>query len=394
MRRFSANYICPVNRAPLKNGIVEINDNGEIKNIIDTKGDLKESRNLEFYNGVIIPGFINTHCHLELSELKGVFNKRTGLPEFLKKMINYKNQTEGKNDLHWIEQSDHQMIQRGIVAVGDISNTDKTISIKKKSQIYYHTFVEVIGLGSNFSKNFEAKKKLFDWFLKNNLNASIVPHAPYSVSKELFQKIKIFSEDKDLIVSIHNQESDTERQMFIDKSGDLVNVFKSMGIILNSWKPTRKNSIESIIDFLPKKNCIIFVHNTFSNNEDVKLMTDNTKNAYWCLCPSSNLYIENKLPDFNIFSQYPDNVTLGTDSLASNATLSILDEMKIIVKNYKNIEFEKLLKWATLNGAKALKIENKFGSIEKGKSPGLNLISNFDFEKMQITEKSEIKVLV
>lgn len=394
MRRLSANYIYPINKSPLKNGIVEISDDGKIQAIIDTKGELKESRNLEFYNGIITPGFVNTHCHLELSGLKGELKQNAGLPKFLKEIINYRNQGKSKNSSKAIELYDGLMKQKGIIAVGDISNTDLTITTKIKSEIYYHSFIEAIGLGADFDEIFEANRELFNGFLNNNLNVSIVPHAPYSVSKELFQRIKEFAETNNSIMSIHNQESDSERQFFMNKSGGLVETFSTMGIDLNRWKPTGKNSIESIIDWLPKNNNIIFVHNTFSKKEDVDLVNDKVQNAYWCLCPLSNLYIENKLPDFDIFSQFSDNVTLGTDSLASNTTLSILDEMKTIVKNYNKIDFEKLLRWGTFNGAKALKIDKKFGSIEKGKTPGLNLISNFDFEKMQITGKSEVKVLV
>jgi cytosine/adenosine deaminase-related metal-dependent hydrolase len=394
MRRLSANYIYPINKPPLKNGIVEISDEGKVRAIIDTKGELKESRNLEFYNGVITPGFVNTHCHLELSGLKGELKQNAGLPKFLKKVINYRNQGNSSNSFRAIELYDGFMRQKGIVAVGDISNTDLTVTTKIKSEIYYHTFIEAIGLGINFDKVFEVNRELFNGFLNNNLSVSIVPHAPYSVSKELFKQIKELAEIDNSIISIHNQESDSERQFFMNKSGGLVELFNTIGIDLNQWKPTGKNSIESIIDWLPKNNNIIFVHNTFSKKEDVDLVNNKVQNAYWCLCPSSNLYIENKLPDFDIFNQFSDNVTLGTDSLASNTTLSILDEMKTIVKNYNKIEFKKLLQWGTLNGAKALQIENNFGSIEKGKAPGLNLISNFDFEKMQITEKSEVKVLV
>lgn len=393
MRRLSANYIYPINKPPLKNGIVEIGDDGKVQAIIDTKGELKESRNLEFYNGVITPGFVNTHCHLELSRLKGELKQNTGLPNFLKEIVNYRKQGNSKDSFKAIELYDGLMKQKGIVAVGDISNTDLTITTKINSKIYYHSFIEAIGLGVNFDKVLEVNRKLFNGFLNNNLSASIVPHAPYSVSKELFQRIKEFAETNNSIISVHNQESDSERQFFMNKSGGLVETFSKIGIDLNQWKPTGKNSIESIIDWLPKNNNIIFVHNTFSKKEDVDLVNDKVQNAYWCLCPLSNLYIENKLPDFDIFNQFSDNVTLGTDSLASNTTLSILDEMKTIVKNYNKIDFEKLLRWGTLNGAKALQIDKKFGSIEKGKTPGLNLISNFDFEKMQITDKSEVKVL-
>ncbi|NOQ25937.1 MAG: amidohydrolase family protein [Bacteroidales bacterium] len=394
MRRISANYIYPGNRAPLKNGIVEIDDKEQVLNIIDTKGELKESRSLEFYNGIITPGFVNTHCHLELSELKGEIEQHLGLSNFVNRIASYKRKMERNNSIKSIELYDSIMREKGIVAVGDISNTEITKTVKKNSRIYYHTFVEALGLGRNFNEIFEIYKKLFDDFEENELSASLVPHAPYSISKELFQKIKEISERRDLILSIHNQESEAENQMFLDKSGDLVNLFKNMGIDLNEWKPTGKNSLESIIDWLPQSNNILFVHNTYSKKSDIELVNRKFENAYWCLCPSSNLYIENKLPDFKLFTELTGHVTLGTDSLASNTTLSILNEMKVIIKNYNDISFENLLSWGTLNGAKALKVDNKFGSIEKGKSPGLNLISNFDFEKMNITEKSEVKVLV
>ena len=136
MRRLSANYIYPINKPPLKNGIVEISDDGKVQAIIDTKGELKESRNLEFYNGVITPGFVNTHCHLELSGLRGKLKQNAGLPNFLKEIINYRKQGSSKDSFKAIELYDGLMRQNGIVAVGDISNTDLTITTKIKSEIY------------------------------------------------------------------------------------------------------------------------------------------------------------------------------------------------------------------------------------------------------------------
>ncbi|HAF30373.1 MAG TPA: amidohydrolase [Bacteroidales bacterium] len=394
MRRISANYIYTVNTLPLKNCIVELDDTGKVLNIIDTQGDLKESRNLEFYNGIITPGFINTHCHLELSELKGLLKQNSGLPGFLAKIIKYKQETHDQNSLKAIEGYDRFMRQKGIVAVGDIANTNRTIHTKKKSKIYYHTFVEAIGLASNSEEIFQRNKSLFEEFLTNNLSASIVPHATYSVSKDLFLKLKKFSESQNSILSIHNQETESENQMFKNKSGDLANTLQKIGIDLKQWKSKGKNSIQSVSEYLPANNNVLFVHNTFSTIDDILWVNRNFPHAYWCLCPNSNLYIENKLPDIKLFYPYSDQITIGTDSLASNTTLSVLDEMKTITNAFKNIEFIKLIQWATLNGAKALKIDDKFGSIEIGKSPGLNLITNFNFEKKQLTQNSEIKVLV
>jgi cytosine/adenosine deaminase-related metal-dependent hydrolase len=90
-----------------------------------------------------------------------------------------------------------------------------------------------------------------------------------------------------------------------------------------------------------------------------------------------------------LFVQNNLNVVIGTDSLASNHQLSILEELKTISKNFPEIETETLLKWATINGARALQMESDLGSFEKGKTPGILLIENVDDKK--ITEGSKVK---
>ncbi|MBU8892932.1 MAG: amidohydrolase family protein [Bacteroidales bacterium] len=394
MRRIAANYIFPVSTPALKNGIVEVDDDGRIIRLIDTKGDLKESGKLEFYNGVIIPGFINTHCHLELSELKGKIKSGNGLPGFIKEIIKYKKTGKPVNALSAIKLQDSFMRNSGIVAVADISNTNTTIQAKIISKIYYHTFCEVTGAKKNSEETFINYESVYYEFVDKGLNASIVPHAAYSVSPELFRQITDFAQKNKSVISIHNQETESENQMFISNNGALFETLKSINAVAENNRNTGKNSLESITGFLPKKNNIIFVHNTYTSKSDINRAAEHFNNAYWCLCPLSNLYIENKLPDLNIFVNMSDNVTLGTDSLASNSILSILEEMKVLGKHFPDISFNDLLKWGTLNGARALQIENIYGSLEKGKIPGLNLISDFDFENMQLKEKSQVKVLV
>ncbi len=394
MRRIAANYIFPVSKPALKNGIVEVDDTGRIVRLIDTKGDLKESGKLEFYNGVIIPGFINTHCHLELSELKGKIKSEEGLPGFIREIIKYKKSGKSVNTLNAIKLQDSFMRNAGIVAVADVSNTNTTIQAKKISKIHYHTFCEVTGTRKNSEETFRNYERIYYEFVDKGLKASIVPHAAYSVSPELFKQITDFARKNNSVISIHNQETESENQMFIGNTGALVETLKSINAVAENHRNTGKNSLESISGFLPEKNNIIFVHNTYSSNNDINRAAEHFDHAYWCLCPLSNLFIENKLPDLNIFIHMSDDVTLGTDSLASNSTLSILEEMKVLVKHFGNISFNEMLKWGTINGARALQIEDRYGSIENDKIPGLNLISDFDFENMQLTEKSQVKVLV
>jgi len=394
MRRIAANYIFPVSQHPLKNGIVEFDDSGKISNLIDTHGKLTESRNLEFLNGVIVPGFINTHCHLELSELKGKLSPGLSLPGFVSEMIAFKRQVDSANSISAMVLQDDLMQRNGIVVVADIVNTEKSLDVKQNSKIFYHSFVETLGLHSNADKTFRTAQNLNNQFVENGLSASIVPHAPYSVSEELFKHIRNYAEDKNSILSIHMQESAFENEMFKSKKGRLVDLFTKIGIDLSNWIPTGKNSFESIAKYLPADNSILFVHNLYSSIHEIKTATRDFKNAFFVLCPNSNYYIEKKYPDLENFIQFPHRITLGTDSLASNTGLSILDEMKTLVRIKPGISFETLLQWATINGAKALKVDKDFGSIEKGKTPGLNLITDFDFVNMQITDKSNVKAII
>ena len=394
MRRIAANYIFPLTTKPLKNGIIELDDQGKILDLIDTNGAISESRNLEFYNGVLVPGFVNTHCHLELSELKNVLEEKRGLPFFIQQMIEYRKQSKTNLTDKAIRDAHELMVQNGIVAVGDIVNTDTTIETKRESEIYYHSFVEISGLEADAIERFYTAKKLNNKFLEHGLASSIVPHAPYSVSIDLFRLIKDEVVRQGSIISIHNQESKDENELFLWGTGNLLKTFKKAGIDLSSWKVQGKTSLRTIIDYIPTENNFLFVHNLYSTKEEIQEVNKTLPYSFFVFCPLSNLFIENKLPDINLFLEFSDKITLGTDSLASNKSLSILNEMKQINKVDPTIAFDKLLQWASLNGAKALKIDHHYGSLEKGKTPGVNLISNFDFDVMQITENSAVKRIV
>ncbi|MCK4663436.1 MAG: amidohydrolase family protein [Bacteroidales bacterium] len=398
MRKLSANYIFPVTSKPLKNGILVIDDYGKIIELIDTNGELKETANLEFYNGILVPGFINTHCHIELSFFKGEINKHKGLTDFIKDVV--KKREILKNEKS-IENADKEMMNNGIVAVGDISNDDTSIQVKKKSKIKYYNFIEVLGLENELDeKIFDEAQILYNKF-KNEIEqqVSIVPHAPYSVSKKLFELIKKNKIYNNGVISIHNQESVEENKLFLKGDGKLYDLFQDMNIKISDIGKTGKSSLISIFNRLTYNTNILLVHNICTSIKDVEFVKEyidknKSSNLFWVICPKSNLYIENKLPDIQMFLNHKLNITIGTDSLASNNSLSVLEEIKTVIKYFPEISFSEILKWATINGAKALNFDNDLGSFDIGKTPGVNLISNFDFVNMNIKQNSHIKPLL
>jgi cytosine/adenosine deaminase-related metal-dependent hydrolase len=366
----SADWVFPIASKPIKNGVIGLSAHGEIHSICTyqeatTKGILE----ITHYDGVLVPGFINTHCHLELSHLRGKIEEKTGLTDFIKGILSQRAQPEDEI-ITAMQMADQEMYDNGIVAVGDISNVITSKTVKLSSKIYYHTFVEVFGFNSPAQATIAAGVQLKEDF--KPLKASLVPHAPYSVSSALFTAIKEHTAADD-ILSIHNQETKGENELFESGTGKFAVFFGELGIAQSEAHATQRRAINYHLPQLHKEVNTLLVHNTMSNKSDLDFAKNEHQKLYWCLCPNANLYIENTLPDVDLFKNENLNLTLGTDSLASNHQLNILAEMQIL-QEHKNVSFEESLKWATLNGAEFLGIDAQYGSLSVGKRPGINLI--------------------
>ncbi len=390
LRYLSADYIFPVSGDPIKNGIVALQQDGEIDAVYTSEAAKSIAEPIERYQGIIVPGFINSHCHLELSHLHGKIPKGTGLVSFVKAVISQR-AADQEEVLIAIKTNDQLMSDNGIVAVGDISNNHLSKSVKQNSRIYYHTFVELLGFDPAkaeivFNKALELKSDF------GPLPASIVPHAPYSVSERLFGLLREYSESHRNLCSMHNQESQAEADLFMNKSGEFLDFYKMLNLDLNFFKARYQSSIQSILPWFSVKQKTLLVHNTYTSPEDIATVGTSGVEVTWCFCPNANLYIEGRLPDINQFLAYDFKITVGTDSLASNDKLCILSELKVIKEYFPDLSFSQTIRWATFNGAEFLGIDKRFGSIEKGKTPGLNLIENV--KGTELTSTSTIKKLI
>ena len=348
------------------------NDNSVIDITIQEKVEVS---NIEQFEGIICPGFINTHCHLELSHLKGIIKQHTGIIDFGLNVIKHRNDTGLELQLEAMLIADKEMQKNGIVAVGDISNSTLSIAAKNQSDLYYHTFVELIALNpSRANVVFNDGVKLASEFERHHLSNSLAPHAPYSASLELINQITNYCKAQQKPTSIHNQESEAENDFFKYKSGNYLKLYEALNISIDYFNATSKSSLQSISSSLNTDVNTLLVHNTFTAKKDIEIVQENHSNLYWCLCPNANLYIENTLPDITLLQSSDCVLTLGTDSLASNSQLSIIEEINCILKHQPHINLQTLLKAATYNGAKFLGIEKQFGLLEKNKNCGINLI--------------------
>jgi cytosine/adenosine deaminase-related metal-dependent hydrolase len=391
MKRFSAQYIITNTGPPLKRGLIITDDDGTIQKIEDTAGTLEETGSLEFYNGIIIPGFVNCHCHLELSHMKGAIAKGSGLGGFLHQ-VKSKRENSIENIFGSACSADIEMFTGGIVLCADICNSSLTFKIKKESRISYINLLEVFGIDPEKAiLRMNDISTIADIADDMNLTYSIVPHSAYLMSLSLFRLLREKNEDNK-VTSIHFMETAGEKSFLENHSGPLMTSFQNSGL-LPSRLETVSGHAEAILNEITMAGNLILVHNTFADTVTIRKI-GKRKNLYWCLCPNSNIYIEKAIPPLELFIDEGCEIVIGTDSLASNKTLNILEEIKTLQLHFPSVSIEKLVLWATLNGAKALGEEDRFGKIETGKRPGLLLLQNIDLVNMKLLTDSFVTRLI
>ncbi len=293
MKRFASQYVFTNSGPPLKRAVITTEDDGEIINIENTSGDLKERHSIEFYNGIIVPGFVNCHCHLELSHMKGFIKEGTGLGEFIEQ-VRTTRKANTQSILSSAYSADNYMFNNGIVLCADICNTSDSFTIKKDSRIRYVNLLEVFGLDPDKAvKRIDEITVIAEKAKEMDLTFSMVPHSAYSLSLTLFRLLR----DKSLnnkVTSIHFMETAGEEKFLKNRTGTLMNSYERSGL-LPARLETPDCHASVILEEVTKSGNLILVHNTFADRKTVRQVNERV-NLFWCLCPNSNIYIENRIP--------------------------------------------------------------------------------------------------
>lgn len=356
-----------------------VDDKGAIADIESTFGVDEDA---EYFEGILAPGMINAHCHLELSHLKGAIQEKTGLIEFLCSVIKSR-ATDPAWVMECMESAEKEMYDNGIVAVIDICNTAASATLKHKSPIHWHSLIEVINLSDI---NLQNKWPLYDEILKGFLNdertndyANLTPHAPYSVSNQTHKAIN--DTTTDLLLSIHNQETDAENDLFKYGRGGFLKFYNELGVPIPSFIGSSKRSLQTYLPYYTNGQTLILVHNNVIEEEDILFAKRHADQygltIFYCLCPNANLYIEDRLPPVELLLKHNCPILLGTDSYASNKRLSIASEIQTLAHEFPEVSLKELLRAATSTGAKAFG-RSELGSFATGKLPGIVLIETTD----------------
>ncbi len=353
--------------------MVEIDAGGRVLSVATGVGEVDRMCGVEFYPGILLPGLVNAHCHLELSYLKGAIPEGCGFAGFARAMGEVRGRFDGESRRRAAAAADAAMWQAGIQAVGDIVNGDTTFGVKECSRIAYRSFAEVFGLKCDSTERMRP--------LLRHPHTSLTPHSVYSVQDAPFRTV---CAGGDAPLSIHFQESPAEEELF-QRRGPLWEWYERAGFtcdFLHYGMPA-----ERIVECVPRDRSVILVHDCCVTPLDIDLIMNHfTAPVYWCLCPRSNHYISRLQPPVELLRSFGLNICIGTDSLASNHSLSLLDELKL----FSDVPLAERLGWATRVGAAALGMAGELGEAAPGRRCGLAVLSGLDYTHMALTSDSRI----
>lgn len=358
--------------------VVTVDDTGLIVSVGQWER-LDGDASTEFYAGALCAGFVNAHCHLELSYLRGAIARGTGFAGFARAIGAVRGGFAMEDRLRALEAADARMWHEGVQAVADIVNGETSFAAKARSAVRYRSFAEVFGLNAST----EAVRPLLQY-----PDTTLTPHSTYSIQDTAFSEV--VSDAANDPLSIHFMESDDEAALFRGE-GSLAAWYGRMGWrcdFLSHGSPAGR-----VADMVPRGRRVLLVHGCRVGEAEYDLVSDRLgQTLWWVLCPRSNDYISGLRPPVELLRRHGARICVGTDSLASNECLSMVEELKLL----GGVPLEEAVAWATVNGAQALGLDGGIGSIEAGKRPGLVLIENLSYDSAgaHLTPESRSRRLV
>ena len=387
MRRLTAEYLYTLTSAePIHNGFVEVEEDGTVV----STGACPEGEAVP--EGAIVPGFVNAHCHVELSYLKGRFRKGTGMAGFIDQINAMRDTTSREERIASIREAMDRLYAQGVVAMADISNGPDSFAVKAAHPLYTRTFLEVFGAEPADCASVMADvKALQQQALAFGLDAAPTPHACYTMSPELLTAASVAGLESGFL-SYHSEESEEEEEMMLRGSGPMWDNRVANGI--PTPPVTGTSSLIYFLDRLqgalpvPVAGHVLLVHECCLTPSGAAAARRVLQEPYLAVCPLSNLFIHNTLPPIPVMRESGIPICVGTDSLSSNEDLCLVAELRCLQEAFPELSLGELLRWACLNGARFLGKADVLGTIEPGKKPGIVFISGLEEGRLTANSQS------
>ena len=359
--------------------MVSLAEDGTIVGI-DTWRELDREAGVEFHAGLLLPGLVNVHCHLELSCLRGTIAPGCGLAAFVRELERLRPRLGSEACARAVAAADARMWHDGVSAVGDVAATEYAFETKTRSPILYRTFAEFGGLQRD-------PAALHDCVTSH---PEVMSAPCIYISRTLPDALlRSLCRTGEAPLMIH----------FLDPTEEVISSDPEAGLGRPASRDDQKpvpydvSAVERLIACVPRdRRVILVVHNCLVTQEVIDRVMDHfTVPVWWSLCPGSDRYLFRRRTPVELLRRNGLNICIGTDSLAANDSMSLLNELRLLGEE---VPLAERLRWITSCGAAALGIGESMGSLEPGRRPGLVLLRGFDPVAMRLLPGSETIRLV
>jgi cytosine/adenosine deaminase-related metal-dependent hydrolase len=306
--------------------------------------------------GLLMPSFVNAHTHLELSALKGKLSFGDGFGPWVRDLLVLRESLGVDGLVTGIGTGVDDLVNSGSLVVGDVSTlgiVEPRIKDSSLSGVFFREY-----LGNHLPE-------LTDIKTGDRFTSSYAGHAPHTTSPALLRHLKYACSAAGQVFSVHLSESSDEMEFITTGKGMWADFLNERSVDYASWGLPFKSPVAYLDSLGLLDEQTLAVHVIRADKEDIRILKQ--RRVPVCICPRSNRNLHNTLPDLEFMMDAGLMICLGTDSLASTASLSIPDEMRYLTEAYPQIPAKEMVRMATINGAKALGLGKVFGSLEPGK---------------------------
>jgi cytosine/adenosine deaminase-related metal-dependent hydrolase len=325
----------------------------------------------EEQRAVLLPGLVNAHTHLELSALRGQVPGGRGFGPWVAGLMQARERIAPEQDGEALDAAVSELLAAGTAAVGEVSNTLASVPALAGAPLLGCVFHEVFGMRRDAAEVMlglaqQRRAEIAAW--PANLRYAPAPHTPHTLHPEILREVVSRARALGQLTSIHLCENSAERAFLRDGSGPLAEFLASRNSSAD-WSPPGIDPVRYVATLGALAADVVCVHLTEVRVDEIALVA--RAGAPVVLCPRSNLHIEVKLPPLIDLLAAGIQPGLGTDSLASNASLDVLDEARALAERFPSVAARTLLAMATSWGARALALDARVGTLAQGLAPGV-----------------------
>lgn len=330
----------------------------------ESLGKIKTDERHVFKNGALHPGFINAHCHLELSHMRGKLKPKTGFTKWAMALMALRRETGSRETATGVRLGLSEMMETGTTCAGDVSTTGGAVALLAQSGMRSVIFHEVTGFDPAV-----APQKLAE--LKNRVESAprsalitngVSPHAVFSVSPELMRAAARYAKKTRAPLCVHMCETPDEALFTQRGKGPFAGLLETLGI--PAGQPPRLGPVNAAARADALDGALL-VHMNYPNHGDIATLARNKAKVVYC--PNSNRWFGRK-PDHPLMKLLARGIPvgLGTDSLASNTALDVRAEAREAMRIFPELSAERVFHMMTQGGAQALGIGGGLGSLRPG----------------------------